>query len=363
MRYPAIIFILIVFISCLGLSCERQPVDLGDGDFKFDRGVFIVNEGQFLAANASISFYDTEKDSVYKHIFYQANQVPLGDVAHSMIIWQDDAYIVVNNSGKIYRVNRYDMEYKGKMTGLSSPRYIAIVNTDQMNPKAYISDLYSGNIIITDPIEGTVLDSIDIRGSADRFSSEQMILHNGKLYIACWSYSRQVLVIDTETDRLLDSIELGKQPNSMVVDKHGYLWVLSDGGYPFSPYGQEKASLARVNLETHTVETMKTWDDIRVSPTDLCINHRGDSLYFISEGVYKVSLDMQGFDKALITENGRHIYSLGVDPSDGRVYVGDAVDYQQDGWVYRYSAAGSAIDSFRVGVNPGYFCFSTARQQ
>jgi len=231
------------------------------------------------------------------------------------------------------------------------------------NTKAYVSDLYSGWLTISDPVQGTVLDSIDLRGSADRFSSEQMIFHNGNLYVACWSYGKQIMVIDTGTDRIVDSIEVGKQPNSMVVDKYGYLWVLSDGGYPYSPFGQEKASLARINPETHTAETMKTWDDIRVSPTDLCIDNNGDSLYFIAEGVYKRSLDMNGFGKPFVPENGRQFYSLGVDPGDGTVYIGDAVDYQQDGWVYRFSSAGIGIDSFRVGINPGYFCFSPARQQ
>ena len=358
------ISLIAALVCCIsGSSCEKHPVDLDDEGFGFDRGVFIVNEGQFLSSNASISFFNTETDSVQNHVFYRANQAPLGDVAHSMFIWQDEAYIVVNNSGKVYRTSRHDMTYRGKITGLTSPRYLAISSTGQGNPKAYVSDLYSGKIMVTDPLEGVVVDSIDIRGTAGRLSSEQMIIHNARLYVACWSYSDQVLVVDTPTDLLIDSIRVGKQPNSMVMDKYGFLWVLSDGGYPFSPHGQERASLARVNLASHQVETMKTWDDIRVSPTDLCINPAGDSLFFIGEGVYKVSLDMEGFNAALIAENGRKFYSLGVDPADGTVYVGDAVDYQQDGWVYRFSPNGTAIDSFRTGVSPGYFCFTSARQQ
>jgi sugar lactone lactonase YvrE len=169
--------------------------------------------------------------------------------------------------------------------------------------------------------------------------------------------------MDTETDQIIDSIKVGKQPNSMVKDKNGMLWVLSDGGYPYSPAGQEKASLARINPDTHESTTMKTWDDIRVSPTDLCINNTGDTLYFIGEGIYKISMDMTGFDKPLIPENGRQIYSLGIDPGVGIIYVGNAVDYQQDGWVLRYTPAGAAIDSFRVGVNPGYFCFTPPDNQ
>jgi len=323
----------------------------------YSRGVFIVNEGQFLASNASISFIDPQKDSVYNHIFYAANQVPLGDVAHSLYLHQDEAYIVVNNSGKIYRTDRNTLEFSGKITGLHSPRYLAITNSGS-SQKAYVSDLYSGRIMVLDPRSDQVIDSIDISAGGHRLSSEQMILHSNKLFVTCWSYSDQVLVIDTETDNIIDSIKVGKQPNSITQDKNGDLWVLSDGGYPYSPYGQERASLTRIDPDNHNTETMKTWDDIRVSPIDLCINLTGDSLYLIGEGVYKTALDMTGFDKPLIPENGMQIYSLGIDPAEGIIYIGDAIDFQQDGWVHRYTSSGRLIDSFRVGVNPGHFSFT-----
>jgi DNA-binding beta-propeller fold protein YncE len=348
-------------VSVIAGSCEKQPVDVGGGNPVFGQGVFIVNEGQFLSANASISFYDPRTDSLQHQVFYRANGAPLGDVAHSMFIHGGDAYIVVNNSGKVYRAGLSDMVFRSKITGLTSPRYIQVAGPAP--GKAYISDLYSGKIMIADPLEGRILDSIDIRHAGGRLSSEEMVIHGGRLYAACWSYGNQILVIDIATDRIIDSIQVGKQPNSMVTDSGGYLWVLSDGGYPYSPYGQEKASLSRINLATHEAETMKTWSDIRVSPTDLCINDRGDSLYFIGEGVYKISLSMDGFDTPLIRENGRQFYSLGVDPGDGTLYAGDAVDYQQDGWVYRFRPNGMPIDSFRVGVNPGHFCFTVRKQQ
>ena len=150
----------------------------------------------------------------------------------------------------------------------------------------------------------------------------------------------------------------------MAMDKDGYLWVLSDGGYPYSSYGQEKATLSRINTETLGVETMKTWDDISASPSDLCINRSGDTLYYIGIGIGRIPVSSpKGIIEPFIPENGRQFYSLGIDPEDGIIYVGDAVDYQQDGWVYRYRSNGAAIDSFRVGVNPGYFCFTSGVQQ
>ena len=50
-------------------------------------------------------------------------------------------------------------------------------------------------------------------------------------------------------------------------------------------------------------------------------------------------------------------YGLTVDPSSGEVYVADAIDYQQQGKIYRYSASGEEIDEFYVGIIPGAFCW------
>lgn len=345
------------------LSCENNPVDLERSGFRFGRGVFIVNEGVFQSVNASLSFYDPVTDSVQNHVFYRANGVPLGDVANSMSILGDDAWIVVNNSGRIYRAGRVDMKFRGKITGLTSPRYLALVLSGENGLKGYVSDLYAGGIRVLDLREDRVVDSIELRPGGEGLSSEQMILDGNRLYLACWSYGEQVLVLDTGQDRLVDSIQVGKQPNSLVLDRDHALWVLCDGGFAFSPAGQEKASLVRVNLESLEAETRKTWDDISQSPFDLCRNPAGDSLYLIAGDVYKVSLEMEGFREPLIPRNGRQFYSLGVDPVNGDVYVGDAVDYQQDGWVYRFSPRGATLDSFRVGVNPGYFCFTPPTQR
>ncbi len=50
-------------------------------------------------------------------------------------------------------------------------------------------------------------------------------------------------------------------------------------------------------------------------------------------------------------------YSLAIDPANSVIYAGDALDYQQNGLVYRFYPYGELIDSFQVGINPGAFCF------
>ena len=46
-----------------------------------------------------------------------------------------------------------------------------------------------------------------------------------------------------------------------------------------------------------------------------------------------------------------------VNPVNGEVYVADAIDYQQQGMIYRYSPEGKLIDEFYVGIIPGAFCW------
>ena len=54
---------------------------------------------------------------------------------------------------------------------------------------------------------------------------------------------------------------------------------------------------------------------------------------------------------------GTLYYGLGIDPDTGEVYVADAIDYVQHAVVYRFTPEGGAVDTLRVGITPGSFCF------
>ena len=61
--------------------------------------------------------------------------------------------------------------------------------------------------------------------------------------------------------------------------------------------------------------------------------------------------------RPVIESRGTKYYGLTVSPADGDIYVADAIDYQQQGIIYRYSGDGRLKAQFYTGVIPGAYCW------
>lgn len=352
-----------VFSACMDDDAIRNFNRLST---KQNSGVFVINEGNFMYSNASLSIYNPGSNIILNDVFFNTNALPLGDVAQSMCIHDSLAYIVINNSGKIYIINKNTFNYVSKITGLNSPREIHFVNP----AKAYITDLYSKTITIYDPMSNSIIGSIDIGNNNTDFNqhhAEMMVSVGAKVFTNCWTYDEQILVINSDNDQVEDSIKVGKQPNSMVLDKNQNLWVLSDGGFSGSSFGNEHASLTQINTSTHSIIKTFVFDDIAASPSDLQVNARGDSLFFIygnwgtnlaHAGIHAVAIDATALPSTpIIAQQSGIFYALGLDRKRNELYISNAKDFSQNGEVYRFTSSGIAIDTFNVGINPGSFCF------
>jgi len=344
-----LIFLLLIWLS--GCMKDDEWISRHQTGTSLSKGLYIVNEGNFMYGNASLSFYDPATKTVRNDIFYQTNGLPLGDVAQSMVIHEHLGYIVINNSGKVYVINMADGKYTGKITGLTSPRYIHFVT----NEKAYITDLYAGKITIVNPKTYQITGSISTPGHA---STEQMVQWSNYLFVSCWSFDNTILVIDILTDKVISEIKTGKQPGGLVLDKNNKIWTLCDGGWAKTGSAARMPMLQRIDPATHSIEnTISLSSDAK--PSRLAINGQRDSLLFINDGVWKIGVNQTSLGARPFLRTGNHLYySLAVDPVTSELYLSDAIDYLQRGLIYRYSPLGAGIDSFKTGIIPGAFCFN-----
>ncbi len=362
-----VIFAFIIGMFFLSSCIKDNTLNNNLHENKKGHDVFIINQGNFGYGNSSLSYYDPVAKKVINNVFYGTNGLPLGDVANSMAIRDSLGYIVVNNSGKIYIINTNTFKYVGKITGFTSPRNICFIS----NTKAYVTDMYSKTIEIVNPETMKITDSINIDNHNPNFTqhtSEHVVLYNNLAFVNSWSYDDKVLVINTNDDKVMDSIAVTKQPNTMALDKNNNLWVLSDGGYSGSSYGQVKAALTEIDTKSMQILKTFTFSNIAASPTGLCMNPAKDTLYYLKPstygatinlpGIYAMSINAQNLPAMpLINQNRHSFYALDVDPGNGTIYVSDALDYTQSGKVYVYSPDGQIDDSITAGIIPGGFCF------
>lgn len=328
-------------------------------------GLFITNEGNFSYGGASLSYYQPESKHLENEVFQRANAMRLGDVAQSMVVRNGIGWVVVNNSHAIFAIDTETFREVGRITDLPSPRYICFASDE----KAYVSQIDSDRIIIINPrsfeITGEIVCPMTTHYRTG--STEQMVMVGDYLYVVCWSYQKRILKIDTRTDKIVSHNDIGVQPKSIVVDKNQKLWVVSDGGFEGNVIGYEPSRLYRIDPESLEVERefelgRNSRGDVTRSASRLKINDKGDRLYWIDGGVWRMSIDATELPSepfvSPTSDGGRSLYyALGVAPDCEEIYVGDALDYQQRSIIRRYSHEGELLDSFTAGIIAGDFCW------
>ncbi len=342
-----LIIILLSFFSC---SDKTLIPIINEGDF--NNGVFITNEGQFQAGNASVSFYDLASSNVQEKIFSTVNNQPLGDILQSMTIQGDKAYLVLNNSDKIEIVNISDFSSVGTIENLGSPRHIQFINAE----KAYVTDLFNEAISVVDLNTNQVIQKIPIKGG----STEEMLLIGDELFVPRPSlfnnYSNQLFVVNTVLDEVVDSITVGYNPSNVQLDRNNQLWVMCNGD---ADVANNFGGLYRINPETKAVDLALPFTDKAASfYPRLALNDNRDQLYFLKLDIFSLSIDATTLPTSPIIEaNGRDLYGLGVHPNTDQIFVGDSGNFVQQGTVTIHDETGAELSTFKggVGVNGFYF--------
>lgn len=336
--------LLILFLLPLILSCTKIPNE-NPANYTFGGGAFIVNEGNFLAGNGSLSFYSYDSLKIFNDLFYNANSRPLGDVPNSMIINAGRAYILVNNSGKIEIADAGTLKSLSTINGLVSPRNMAVVS----DYKAYVTSMYSDSIAIIDLMANTISGYINIG-----CTSESIAVLGSRAYVSNWIGGHSIVVINTMNNMVIDTIEVGAEPENIVIDRFYNIWVLCTGGWA----KQNPAELDMINSLTNTVDRRISFPTVQNSPSCLQIDVFGQNLFFIDKGVWRMSISDNTLPASpLILESGASFYKIALNPVNSDIFITDAADYTHNGNLLIYKNDGTLFAKHSAGIIPGAIWF------
>lgn len=343
---------MILAVSCVDDKPEQPEPNNNNSS---GRKVFIANEGSLGNGNASFSFYNIDKDSIYNNIYENANGQGLGDVFQSMLIDNDRIYLAINNSDKVAVIDKTTYKLTGNIS-VPKPRYLLKLNADKM----YVSSLYNAQINIVNPSSLQVTGKIDI----DYKNSEGLTALNGKVYACNWDTACNYFYeIDPNKDSITARIAIaGRASQQVLVDKNQMLWVLAG-----NVYKGKVATLTQINPQTRSIVKSFTFP----SGADImkpCFNPTKDTLYFLGvnynggtdyNGVYRMPIDAGALPVNLFipAQPLQYFWGLAVDSVSNQIYVADPKGFIQNGTISIYQTDGSKIKSFNVGIGPGFFIF------
>lgn len=336
--------LVVLFASTFFSSCKKN--DEEEADVTAD--IFITCEGPFGAGTGTISKYNVTSKAVQNDAFKTVNGFDLGNTVQSVSVFNDRAYIVVNNANKIEVTTASTLSTVGQITGLNDPRNFLGISDD----KGYVTEWGNGQgqVMVINLQTLMVIDSIPCDSGA-----ENMIRKGDYVYVTNsggFGNSNKVTVINPSTDEVVTNITVGANPTGIVTDADGKIWVLCNG-----TFGNLDGSLVRISTTNNAVDrTIPTQLDYYQAR--LTTNKEKNKLYFsVGDKTFAHSITSTTFNNNPWVSRG--FYSVAADLNNDILYCADPKDYVSNGWILRYDLTTNAVlDSFETGVIPGNFYFN-----
>jgi len=199
----------IIFLSLIWIGCSNT---VSSGEDENTSWVFVANEGNYGASDGSISMID-EFGNVYE-------TESIGDVVQSLEVYKDKLIAIVNNDHKIIL---YDItEADGiKLPGItistenSSPREMVIINDN-----IYFTNWETQDVKILDLQNNQLEEStISINGRPEDIIYDGTYIWVSIPELSKWDKNQgtKVAQIDPNTNLLIDYIEVGRGPQTLLV--------------------------------------------------------------------------------------------------------------------------------------------------
>ena len=335
-------------------ACEKDDSTPGNKPVISTSGVFILNQGGYGENNSGISYYDLTTGKTTLDI----TNGTLGDTGQDMIIYGSKLYVSVYGSSiiSVIDVQSLDTLKNIAVTDGTQPRGPRSLTS--YDGKVYAST-YDGNVIRIDTTS-LAIEAVTKVGS----NPEGIAAVNGKLYVANSNgldypnFDNTLSVVDiaafTETNR----IPVGLNPNCVMADAYGDIYLSYKGNYADIPGGMQKIDTktdAVTNLTgIASGQNFTIVDDILYY---FDVTYNSDGTTNCTFGRYNVKTEQ--IVPGEIISDGTKIntaYAIGVDPDNKDVYISDT-NYTTPDKVYIFDSIGVLKKTIDVGISACKFVF------
>lgn len=338
-RLLVCLFAMVIFSSC---DQEEQP-SISKGN------VWVINEGNFGSSNATIGVYNTNDSSYSESVFFDTNGYFIGDVLQSVDVAGEIAYGVLNGSNTIesFETGSFESIETLEHRSIDKPRYMAI---EPSKNRAFVSiwgpyntdySLSNSKVLVLDLNSMTVIDSIGTAPGVEQIELIDNALLVSRNYYGAFNH---LSIISTTDLSLKADIELPAGPDEIFLDSQGAPWVVCTSG-----------KLVKIDVESQRID--ETID--LGAPIFGDVDIFDGQVYFLQGDVVKsVVLSTGEVTERVSSLSVTLPYTLGVNPFNGDIYLGDGVAYGSEGKVYHYKNGGELVQAFQVGIFPSQFLFN-----
>ena len=373
-----ILTIIIAAVVAMALtSCREddvifipEEVQVSNPEFSEVGGFYLLNEGNMGSNKCTLDYYDFSTGVYTRNIYGNANpNVPkeLGDVGNDLKVYGNRLYAVINCSNKVEVMDKYTAKRIGQVD-IPNCRYIAF-----HKGYAYVTS-YAGPVVI-DPEYDQIgyvakVDTASLQVVAQclvGYQPDDIEIVEDKIYVAnsggyrVPNYERTVSVIDIETFKVEETIDVDINLSRLVADKHGGLWIATRGDY----YQVESS------LYCYDVRKRRIVKHLDVPVSNMCIE--GDSIYVVSSAWSNVTMSnrvtfavidvtkQEPVSENFITDGTeaeiKAPYGVSVNPISHDIYITDARNMVNPGYLHCYDRTGVRKWSVRTGDVPAHIAF------
>ncbi len=327
----------LVFLASCSNNDDATP-DTSNQEFK--NGILIVNEGGYNKNNASVSFLSNDLSVLKNDIFAGSNNgAGLGDVAQSLAVYNNYAFIVMNNSNSIEIVDRYTFKKVGQITEqLAQPRYLAVANN-----KIYVTNMAEDKVTVYDATNFAYIKTL-----TTNFAPELITSNNNYVYVQSNTYGgdKVVEVFSLANDVSVKTLEFTYPSNGLTVDKSsGNIYTLhsDDTG----------TSVSIINGSSNTIEKEQSSTSLKNARYAVIDN---GYLYFTAgTGIYKTQVSLNALPSAPLfnVEDNSFSTLYGFNVLNGKIFTSDAKGFVTNSEVSVYDTNGNFLKKVtaQIGTN------------